>query len=195
MSSFDDVVKISYYRARSEIRSGDILMCSGKSLFSRLIKRATGSKWSHVAFILRLDTIGRIMVMESVESIGVRTVPLSCYLSNYNGSGKPYDGEMIIARHHDFDQRKVHDLSRHAVDVLGHNYNKIEIARISMRILTKMFKKSCKIPSKNTSEYICSEYVYECYKSIGLTLPTSCGYVAPADFANADNIRPVFKLS
>lgn len=193
--NYHDGVKILHYDlARSQIRSGDILICSGNSFYSKLIRKATRSKWSHVAFILRLDVIGRIMVMESVESIGVRTVPLSCYLSDYNGSDKPYDGEMVIARHDDFDQNKVADLSRHAIDVLSHNYNKIEIARISMRILTKMFKRSCEIPSRRTSEYICSEYVYECYKSVGLTLPTSCGYVAPSDFANAGNIKKMFRI-
>ena len=77
-----------YKNCRNDIKSGDILLCSGDSFFSNMIKQVTHSVWSHVAFILRVDIIDRIMVLESVESIGVRTVPLSSYVSDYNGTVK-----------------------------------------------------------------------------------------------------------
>ena len=48
---------------------------------SQMIQAATDSIWSHVAFVVRLEVIDRIMVLESLEPVGVRTVPLSKYLS------------------------------------------------------------------------------------------------------------------
>ena len=79
-----------YIELRESIRSGDILLCSGNSAISNMIKKATGSSWSHVAFILRLDYIDRILVLECVESIGVRAIPLRNYVCDYNGSGRAF---------------------------------------------------------------------------------------------------------
>ena len=62
-----------YDQFRSQIKHGDLLLCSGSGWFSRMIQGATNSVWSHVGFVMRLDDIGRIMVLESVEPLGVRT--------------------------------------------------------------------------------------------------------------------------
>ncbi|MEY4441910.1 MAG: hypothetical protein RL442_910, partial [Pseudomonadota bacterium] len=60
---------------RKRLQTGDILLCSGSGVFSDLIQQATDSPWSHVALIVRLDAIDRILLFESVETFGVRTVP------------------------------------------------------------------------------------------------------------------------
>lgn len=52
-----------------------------------MIQRATRSVWSHVAFVMRVDSIDRVMVLESREPIGVRTVPLRTYLADYDDEG------------------------------------------------------------------------------------------------------------
>lgn len=183
--------KSKYDEKRYLIESGDILLCSGNSTFSKLIKKFTDSKWSHVGFILHLKSPNRLMVMESVESIGVRTVTLSSYLNNYNGSGKPYDGEIMIARHRKMKDCFIEKLSAKAIDLLGHPYDKDEIIRITARIATSKFNRlSCSVP-KGDNEYICSEYVDECYRSIGINIKPSCGFITPADFANDENIYPV----
>lgn len=83
----------NYDQIRDTIKTGDLLFASGNSLMSSMIKGATNSVWSHVAFIVRLEAIDRIMIMESVETVGVRTVALSNYVRNYNGSGQGYPGK------------------------------------------------------------------------------------------------------
>lgn len=88
-----------YPDIRSRLRSGDLLLCSGKSWFSRLIQVATGSEWSHVGLILRLERLDRVMLLESVESVGVRAVPLSRYFENYQQTGQAYPGELAFYRH------------------------------------------------------------------------------------------------
>lgn len=184
--------RFAYQKYRPEIKSGDILLCSGNGSFSNLIKKVTGSKWSHVAFILKVDVIDRLMVLESVESIGVRTVPLSSYLFNYNGSGKPYDGDLMISRHNQMQSCNTHHLSRKAIDLLGHQYDNREIMRITAKIALSMVKDSsfCGIPEDNDA-YICSEYVNECFKSIGIKVKTECGYIIPDNFAIDENINPI----
>ena len=49
----------------------------------------TDSPWSHVGVVFWLKSIQRVLLLESVESIGVRFAPLSKYLSDYK-KGKPY---------------------------------------------------------------------------------------------------------
>ena len=199
VNDFPDVPCLNYANIRSQIRSGDLLMCSGNSMFSDLIKVATGSIWSHIGFIRHDKEIDRLLVYESVESIGVRCVPLSFYLHNYDGKGKPYNGRMIIARHDDIEKAHIENLARSAVDLLGHQYGAMDILKITARIgLGKIITgNDCKLPERaRDHEYICSEYVYECYKSIGLYINYDCrGFVAPADFAKTEEVNAMFCLS
>ena len=85
-----------------------------------MIHQATGSVWSHVAFVLRLDSIERVMLLESVEPIGVRTVRLSKYLENYGNDGKAYPGGLAIIRNKSFasqvNSQKLTQLAQYAVD-------------------------------------------------------------------------------
>lgn len=156
----------NYESFRPNIESGDLLLCSGSKAFSRIIQAGTKSVWSHVGFVMRLDAIDRVMVLESVESVGVRTVPLRKYLTDYDNSmGNPYPGGMVIARHKDFaakaDTMKLNKLGQFAVDLFGYPYDTEEIARIAARIAASYipFTNKDKKALKRNREYICSEYV------------------------------------
>jgi hypothetical protein len=151
-----------------------------------------------VGFIIRLDTIDRVMVLESVESIGVRTVPLSHYVYNYKGDGKGYPGKLLIARHDHFDnvpKQRMHKMSQFAVDHFGYPYDKDEIMRIAGRIgweFLGFLKKEVERDVERDKEFICSEYAWECYKEVGIVIPyDERGFVAPKDFALAKEVNPV----
>lgn len=191
MEGFPNIPIKKYYELRHEIRSGDILLCSGESLFSNMIQNATQSIWSHVAFILRLDAINRIMVLESVESIGVRAVTLSSYIKNYNATGKGYPGQMMLARHQDVKQENIPNLSKHATDLLGYPYGKQEILRIAARIgMNTVGLNLNHTDTPPSHEFICSEYAYVCFKSIGATIDyDERGFIAPADFARCNKVK------
>lgn len=181
----------SYQELRHKIRSGDILLCSGQSFFSNMIQQATQSVWSHVAFILRLDVIDRIMILESVESIGVRAVPLSSYLSDYNGTGKAYPGKLVLARHADLKQENIIKLSKMAIDLLGHPYNNQEVLRIAARIGMNSFGLPVQeLDTPTGREFICSEYAHVCFKSVGVDIDfNTLGFIAPADFARCHKVE------
>lgn len=193
MDTFPHAPLKNYQALRHEIRSGDILLCSGNSVFSSMIQQATNSCWSHVGFILRLDEIDRIMVLESVESIGVRAVTLRSYVSDYNGTGRAYPGTLLIARHHAMKQENIRNLSKIAVDLLGHPYHTQEIlniaARISMGLVGVNHLDKKPRPER---EFICSEYAYECFRSVGVTIDhDERGFIAPADFARSVWVSPI----
>jgi hypothetical protein len=191
MSEFPTIPTMHYNKLRHDIRSGDIILCSGRSLFSKLIQQATHSVWSHVAFVLRIDIIDRLMILESVESIGVRAVPLSSYINDYNGSGKAYPGRIMLARHKNIQSQNINNLSKQAVDLLGYPYARDEIVHIAARISTY----SLGLPAlphdpEQKRSYICSEYAYTCFKSVGVIINYNpMGFVAPMDFARSPDIQ------
>lgn len=191
MDVFPNVISKNYLQLRKEIKSGDILLCSGSSVFSNMIKQATNSVWSHVAFILRLDVIDRIMVLESVEGIGVRTIPLSSYARDYNGTGKAYPGKLLLARHQDMKQDNIIHLSKVAIDLLGYPYDTQEISRIATRVsLNALSIPTYGIDTPTGKEFICSEYAYTCFKSVGVTIDYNpLGFITPADFARCKKVN------
>ena len=193
IATFPKAREQDYQVLRASLESGDLLLCSGTRMFSRLIKKFTKSDWSHVAFVIRLKAIDRVMVLESVESVGVRTVPLSTYLIDYSGSGRGYSGGMVLARHTDLANKLADDsevlsyLIQSAVDLLGYPYDKDEILRIAGRIVFG----DQQDPTRDR-EYICSEFVHECYKRVGIDIPFNRkGYIAPADFASQAKVNLV----
>lgn len=172
------------------IRNGDVLICSGSGVFSAMIQQATGSVWSHVGVVLRLESINRVMLLESVEPIGVRTVRLSKYLENYANDGEPYPGGLAIIRHKRFealaDKNKLSRLAQFAVDRFGYPYDKDEIARIAARIMASKipFTRKQRDRIAPDEEYICSEYVAKCYEEFGIKVAwNKKGFIAPSDFA------------
>lgn len=190
-----------YQTIRSSIESGDILLCSGSAWFSKMIQHATDSIWSHVAFVMRLDLIDRIMVLESVEPIGVRTVPLSKYLNDYDNNGHAYPGGLVLLRHSQFDQTatpdKLKELGQFAVDLFGYPYDKEEIAKIAARVTAEKlgFTSDEKKQLERNKEYICSEYVWECYNSLGIEIEYDpAGFVSPADIAASEPMNLTYVL-
>jgi hypothetical protein len=185
-----DAIADYYKDVRPNLQNGDVLICSGSGVFSSMIQQATESVWSHVAFVLRLDSIDRVMLLESVEPIGVRTVRLSKYLEDYSNDGKAYPGGLAIIRNKNFASKvgsqKLTQLAQYAVDQFGYPYDKDEIAKIAARIFASKvpFTKKQLKKIEPDREFICSEYVARCYEQVGLDIQwNKLGFVAPSDFA------------
>lgn len=128
---------------REEIQDGDLLLCSGGyGWTSRLIERLTNSCWSHVAFLLKLPNIDRVMVLESVDGAGVRTVPLHEYVKNLEGTGCGYKGRLFIARHKEMKSKMTEEslkkMSQFAIDKFSHPYSMIEAFRILCIVIVNL---------------------------------------------------------
>lgn len=187
-----------YATLRNVIRNGDILLCSGSGIFSTMIQAATKSVWSHVGFILRLDNVDRVMLLESVESIGVRTVRLSKYLNDYDAKGNGYPGGIVVIRHKRFDEianpAKFNRLAQYGVDQFGYPYDSRQITTIAARIMASKvpFTRKQRNRIEENKAFICSEYVARCfeYASFDVTWHT-LGFITPAEFAMADTFELV----
>jgi hypothetical protein len=200
-SVFTDMPPGSYDAARPLIRNGDIALFAGQEGMSQLIEHATNSPFCHVGFIWRMDDIDRIMLLESVEVVGVRMVPLS---GKINGglSGKPYNGKMLVARHDDFPapgpafNAAFGAMIKVAVDRLGCPYNAEEIGLIAANIAAGIAHIQLPDFLKPTNAYICSEYADICYRALGIQIARARpDFIAPADFANDPKVKPVVTLA
>jgi len=88
----------AYHELRDELKTGDLILFSGKGAISNVIKLFSGGKWSHVGMVLRVPALDdAVLLWESttlsdipdIESElptkGVQVVPLSQRLSKYRG--------------------------------------------------------------------------------------------------------------
>jgi len=191
-----------YEELRDEVRTGDILLCSGKPLGSRLVRWFTRSKWSHVGVVVVLPEIESVCVMEAVTG-GVRMIPLSHYVK---GRGK-YKGDLVIARHKessalvrsgitgDAYAREWVGAVRWGVAQLGKPYNFGQIMKIAHRITWGRMRKRAPVDT-NRDEYICSEFVDCFFRSAGIWLDyNERGFTAPDDIARDRDVNLVAKIA
>ena len=126
---------------------------------------------------MQLNAIDRVMVLESVKSLGVRTVPLRKYLIDYDNRRNLDPGGIAIARHDDFltmaNNKKLQQFSQFAVDLFGYPYDMDEIVKIVARIVASKlrFTNKHRKTLKPNREYTCSEYVWERYRQLRIHIP------------------------
>jgi cell wall-associated NlpC family hydrolase len=174
---------LPYEHVRDELRSGDLVFCSGSYLFSGLIQRFTRSVWSHVGVVYVDAHLQRVFILESETGIGVRLVPVSKYLRDYHGRRRPYRGEVVVAR---VDPSLGDDQIRLAVsygmDLLTKPYDNGEILRIALRILLRIGRRT------RDRKFICSELVDECFRAAGVRFRHPDNYVSPQDIWRDDAV-------
>ncbi|MGA9289554.1 MAG: YiiX/YebB-like N1pC/P60 family cysteine hydrolase [Anaerobacillus sp.] len=180
----------NYQSVRDDIQTGDLLLCSGSYPVSRIIQKVSKSHFSHVALLFQW--VDRIMILESVESYGVRMVPLSHYFNDYRNSGLPYNGNLYLVRHSlakDLDQIKRNAMLRRGADLTGKLYDIEEILKILASVVID------ELESIPNDKYICSEFIRECYQKAGLFFPNDGrGFIFPEHIASDPAILPLYKL-
>ena len=162
---FEGVERKAYLQIRDSIQTGDIFFASGNYPISRIIEHFSDSMFSHVGFVFTWNE--RVLLLESVEDDGVRMVPLSHYLSDYENSGEPYNGRLFLGRYNDKD----------------------EISKIIARITIGLGKHG------DNDAYICSEFVDICFREIGIVFPRdSRGFIFPEHIAADTNVQPLYEI-
>jgi hypothetical protein len=199
-SALSDLPPLDYASIRALVRTGDLLLCSGTQLFSRAIRWATSSEFSHVAMLVRLEEIDRVMVLESIEKIGVRAVAFSRFVAGNGRKPHPFPGQIVIARHTDFAEKataeRLGKMGDFAADRLGAPFSSGEIAKIALRIAAAGL--GMKMPRQllPDDEFICSEYLAECYRHIGIEIRwDGRGFIAPADFAKDAKVEAIGRVA
>jgi len=178
-----------YENMRDDLRTGDLVFCSGSYFFSRAIQQFTRSIWSHVGVIYKDPTLQRVFVLESETLIGVRLAPLSKYLADYHGNNRPYKGNIVIARVHPLiDEERLNHAISYGMDELTKPYDNLEILRIGFRILFSVSRRT------RDRKYICSELVYDCFDRIGVPFNLRDEYVSPDDIWLDAQVRHQYRI-
>jgi Permuted papain-like amidase enzyme, YaeF/YiiX, C92 family len=168
--------KIEYEAIRNELKTGDLFFGSGSYMFSGIIQRITKSTWSHVAVIYKDEELGRVLVLESEPFVGVRLIPLSKYLYDYQGSRKSYKGQIALAKLAiPLDKEALNRGISFGLDELTRPYDNYEIIRIMIRIYFKITKRA------ENRAYICSEFVRDILENSNIVLPYRDTYISPDD--------------
>ena len=191
-----------FERISRRIRDGDVLLCAATDIGSRLIGWSTRSQWTHIAMAYRWPSLNRVMAFESVHTIGVRAVPLASFVKRTSSGVTPFPGEIILARHEDFADRKndhdgdaIRKLGDFAVDRFGDPFAGDEILKIAARIMLGRTKTRTPKRLEPKNEYICSEYVAKCFEIVGIDIAwDGDGFIAPADFARDPKVHAVARF-
>ncbi len=184
---------------RAAVRDADVLLCSAHDPMSRVIRWATKSPWSHVALAFRLEEIDRVIVLECVERMGVRAVPLSSFIRRTSSGVEPYPGRIVLARHKGFAAKSraepLKPIAKFAFDRLGDRFSQAEMMKIVMRILMGRFERRMPRSLGPKNEFICSEYVARCFETVGLKVPwDGLGFIAPCDIAADPALNAVAQI-
>ncbi len=165
---------IPYEKIREHLKTGNIFFSSGSYLFSGVIQRLTKSTWSHVAVVYKDEELGRVMVLEAEPRIGIRLIPISKYIRDYQGKKRPYKGQIAIAKLNiEVDKEKFNKGISFGLDELTRPYDNFEIVRIMVRILLHMSRRE-----KNRN-YICSELVRDMFAKAGIIMQYQDTYISP----------------
>ena len=180
---------IQYERIRPFLKTGDIFFSSGSYLFSGFIQRLTKATWSHVAVIYVDEKLGRVLLLEAEPFIGIRLIPLSKYIHDYNVTKRPYKGQIVITK---LKQEVSEDsLGRgisFGLDELSRPYDNYEIIRIMIRILFKITRRE-----KNKA-YICSELVRDVYAKAGVVFKYEDTYVSPDTIYKDERVEMKYRI-
>jgi hypothetical protein len=165
-----------YDAIREQLMTGHIFFSSGGYTFSGIIQRLTKSIWSHVAIIYKDAELQRVMVLEAEPKIGIRLIPLSKYLKDYKGTGKPYKGQVVVAKlNFDLEHEKLKRAISFGLDELTRPYDNWEILRVFFRIMFRIGKRE-----RNRS-YICSELVRDAFSKAGVIFRRNDTYISPQE--------------
>jgi hypothetical protein len=196
---FNAMPVVAYSAARSQLRTGDIALFHSLNLGSRLIEFGTHSLWSHAAFVWRLPDVDRVMLLESIDTVGVRAMPMSTRINGSVLAPTPFPGRLLVLRHEAFpdppDPDKLKAMSQFALDRVGYPYSYQELHEIALRIIEGMAGRIVSRRIDPKDGFICSEYVAKCFSTIGIELsPDNEGFIAPADIAADPHVRGLFSL-
>jgi hypothetical protein len=190
-----------YAQVRKLVQDGDLFLCQGKDPFSKLIQWSTKSPWSHIAIAFRIDTLDEVIVIESVQNIGVRAVALSEFCSKDSSGTSPYPGKILLARHGAYgggpEDPKVRAMARFAFDHLGNKFAPNEITKIGLRIAAARLMGARHTPKMLLphDEFICSEFVAKAFDAAKVRIPwDGLGFIAPCDFALDPDVTAIAQV-
>ncbi len=203
------MIKI-YKNIRKKLKTGDLVLFSGKQITSTMIKLFTASKYSHVGMVLNLREYDYLTIWQSTNSNyntkdlefgklrkGVQLVPLSAYVEKYNGEvcvrRLKKNGSLTITKKNGFSKDSIDKLMKLRRELSGKEYEKNII-----ELIKAAYDGPFGHNNEDLSSIFCSELVAEAYQSLGLLKEEDkpSNEYTPADFSESrmENLEDNFSL-
>lgn len=142
-----------------------------------------------MAVVYKDEDLGRVLILEAEPYVGIRLIPLSKYLRNYNGTGRGYKGQIVIANLTDeLPKESLNKGISFGLDELTRPYDNYEIIRIMIRILFKISRRE-----RNRS-YICSELVRAVFSKAGVQIKYNDTYISPDNIWSDKRITMRYRI-
>jgi hypothetical protein len=177
----------AFAELRPTLDSGDVLLFSGESRFSRGIKRLTGSHWSHSALVARPQAGGHLLLWEAtldtdLADVDTHEIAEGVHLYDLEHWIRHYGGETAIR------PLRVERTEAMREALLAFYYEARD--RPYERNRLELFRSVYDGPlgrnrKPDLTSFFCSELVAEAYQRMGL-LPTSppSNEYTPLDFSS-----------
>ncbi len=177
-------IRKNYEALRDEFQTGDLIFLSGNHWLSSLIRWRSKGAWSHAGIVVKIEEINRVFLVESILEVGVRMIPMSFIINDYDGRHHHYNGRVAWARYKDLSPDKTLIIKEFALDNLSKQYDKKEYYRILWRTITGKAKVF------HDTKYTCSEYVYEAFKRAKIYLKYERGdFISPSAIWSNEEIE------
>ena len=206
----DKLFGVAYvHELYDKLRTGDIILSSGRISFSKTIELAYGSTWSHISMIIRnpdmnlllhygvnhdvaSDPSSCVYVVESEtdtldnrEGGGVQIVEFRQWVNHVLSEGK---NELFVVRHLKFHESSKDEKMEHQFPNLANHLIQVRFRQFEvhpLELLKVIFKKNKK---KDETSLFCSEFVASCLVQMGLIPPnTLTNNYGPKDFSSETN--------
>ena len=184
--------KIYNEQMRDKLKTGDLVLFSGKGGISAGIKWATLSRWSHVGMIVVLPEYDFVTVWESttlsslvdldtkVPHKGVQLVPLSSRIDGYGGEVAVRQLEGVS-----FDEGDLKKLMQLRRELAGKKYEQDTIELIKAAYDGPLGRNS-----EDLTSLFCSELVAEAYQRLGLISEEKpSNDYTPSDFSEKKQLK------
>jgi len=162
-----------YNDIRNSLKTGDVVLFSGRGLASWLIQQATRSRWSHVGMVVRIPEYDMVLLWEStllsnvadVEAKkllgGVQLAPLSARIASYSGQAaiRRLNAELMPE-----DLVALHEL-RHEITGRPYERDPVQLWRSALDVPGTMLAANAR---EDLSSVFCSEMVAAAFQRMKL---------------------------
>jgi len=186
-----------YHTVREKLDTGDLVLFSGRSVFSEIIKKLTGAAWSHVGMVFRLPNRYSINLLWEASGLlnlpdldtgrpnkGVQLVPLSDRISVYHGR--------IALRLLEAERtpKMIDELYAFREEMKGRPYEENDI-----ELLKAAYDGPGGMNQEDFSSLFCTELIAEAYQRMGLLgAEKPANEYTPHDFCSDQQDESEFRL-
>lgn len=185
---------MQYSQIRNDLKTGDLVLFSGKGMISNVIKLMTRSNWSHVGMVVRIEDWDAVMLWEATNTKrgkdfysgkpkkGVQLVNLSDRVATALENGY----EVAVRQLHDFELTAEH---RKSLAKLREAFKHKEYEESIVELFKSAYDGFAGSNEEDNSSLFCSELVAEAYQTMGLIAQDKASNeFVPKDFSSEKDL-------